>query len=264
LRDQYGRAEQSVQSGYDRAAATLDPFIQSGTRAQGLYDTALGLDGQPAAQDFYSTYANNDPFRQFRDSLANQQLMSLYNARGLGGSGRESLALSRASLERGTQDLNSYLDRLSGQAGRGASLASQLSGYGMQTGQSLANIQQGLGQGLSGLDVGRGTALGNIQTQGNQALASNAQGRGTTLANFGLGTANNLANLAAGQGQQLASNRISFGNAMAGTRNTGLNNLMQLAGTAMKGYSTFAPTQTRQQNVAALPSWPATTSYPRA
>lgn len=237
LDTQFGNAANYYTQGYDRAANTLDPYLQSGTKAQGLYDTYLGLNGQPAATDAYNAYAANDPFRQYRDNLSNQQLMSLYNARGLGGSGRESLALGRASLERGTQDLNQYLDRLSGQAQRGQNVAGQLAGYGMQTGTNLAGNAQTLGTNQANLATNHGNAIAGIHTQGNQALANNAIAQGTAGANVTGAGSNALMNLIYGNAQQNASNRINVGNAYAQTRGSGIQNIANLAGTAMKAYA---------------------------
>lgn len=237
LDTQFGNAANYYNQGYDRATNTLDPYLQSGNQAQDLYNTYLGLNGQPAATDAYNAYASNDPFRQYRDSLANQQLMSLYNARGLGGSGRESLALGRASLERGTQDLNQYLDRLSGQAQRGQNVAGQLAGYGMQTGQSLAGNAQTLGTNQANLATNHGNAIAGIHTQGNQALANNAIAQGTAGASVTGAGSNALMNLIYGNAQQNASNRINVGNAYAQTRGSGIQNIANLAGTAMKAYA---------------------------
>lgn len=46
------------------------------------------------------------------------------------------------------------------------------------------------------------------------------------------GTGNQLADLEMGYGNTSAANRINYGNAMAASRNTGLNNLLAIAGTA--------------------------------
>lgn len=43
-----------------------------------------------------------------------------------------------------------------------------------------------------------------------------------------------------GQGQQLAGNAINYANALAQSRNTGVNNLLQLAGVGIKGYDAYA------------------------
>src|SRR5690606_28490054 len=78
----YGDAIDAVEAGRDDANARLDPFVQSGLGAQGLYDNALGVNGTGAATDFYENYAANDPFRQFRDEQAQRELERKYNAQG--------------------------------------------------------------------------------------------------------------------------------------------------------------------------------------
>lgn len=58
-------------------------------------------------------------------------------------------------------------------------------------------------------------------------------------ANLATNRATNLANLDTRQGLTNAGREISFGNAMASSRSTGLNNLLALGGTVLSG---FAPT----------------------
>lgn len=224
----YGNAENAINTQLDYSKELLDPYITSGNKAQNRYDTALGLNGQGAATDFYSEYAAADPYRQLNEDMANQALLRLANANGQSGSGRTALAVSRANLERGSTDLNAYLDRLAGQGQRGAQTATTLAGYANNAGSNIANLRAGLGDRLSTNEVNRGTALGNLnygygQDQGN--IAANR------------GSAN--ANLTYGLGQQIAGNRINLGNAVADSRSTGINNLLGLGAMAIKA---FAPT----------------------
>lgn len=222
----YGNAESAINTQLDYSKQLLDPYITSGNKAQNRYDTALGLNGQGAATDFYSEYAASDPYRQLNEDMANQALMRLANANGQSGSGRTSLAVSRANLERGSTDLNAYLDRLAGQGQRGAQTATTLAGYANNAGSNIANLRAGLGDRLSTNEVNRGTALGNLsygygQDQGN--IAANR------------GSAN--ANLTYGLGQQIAGNRINLGNAVADSRSTGINNLISLGSAVIGGFT---------------------------
>jgi hypothetical protein len=252
LSTQYGRAEDSINQALTNVSGTLQPFIQSGTWAQDLYDTALGKGGAGAATDFYQNYAANDPYRAFRDEQANKQIQAQFNANGLGGSGRMATAVSRASLERGTQDLQTYLTRLENQGARGGQYASQLAGYQSQAGNNIAGIRQGLGDRLGTLETNRGTTLGNMDVN-----------RGNTLSDITNSYAQNRAGLESGYGQQLAANRINQGNAMAQTRSTGMNNLLSLGGLALNavsGMPNFGQRSTTSPGTAMNGGWSTTTT----
>lgn len=219
----YGNAENAINTQLDYSKELLNPYIESGGKAQARYDTALGLNGQGAATDFYSEYAASDPYRQLNEDMANQALMRLANANGQSGSGRTALAVSRANLERGSTDLNAYLDRLAGQGQRGGQYATTLAGYANNAGSNIANLRSGLGDRLATNEVGRGQNLGELSY-------GYGQDRGTIQANRGAQNAN----LTYGLGQQLAGNRINLGNAVADSRNIGVNNLLGLGSLAIK------------------------------
>ena len=228
-----GRAEGAINDALARTNQVLDPYLQAGGKAQGLYDTALGVNGTDAAGDFYQQYADNDPFRQFNEDMANRGIQRAANASGQFGSGRTATAMSRASLERGSADLNRYLDRLKEQAGMGTQVAGQLAGYSNQAGTNVANLRNGLGQNLANVATGLGTASANANMQSGQQLGALDYGYGTDKGGIEAGQAGNRANLIYGNAQQQAGNRIGLGNALASTRSTGLNNLFQLGSLAI-------------------------------
>lgn len=62
---------------------------------------------------------------------------------------------------------------------------------------------------------------------------------GLTATNAMAGLRANRGDMAIGKGQTQAGNAINFGNAMAANRNTGINNLMGLAGTVIGGINAF-------------------------
>lgn len=167
-------ATTSLQQGYDRAQGNYStaqgmyrPYAEQGQQANTMYGNALGLNGVDAQKSFGQNYAASDPFRQQNADFATNALMRQYNARGQTYGGSTDLAISRANLERGSQDYNSYLNRLQGQG------------------------QQG------------------YQATGAQAGIEQAKG-----------------DLSYGYGQQRAGNSINFGNALAQTRSTGVNNII--------------------------------------
>jgi hypothetical protein len=228
----YDTARGDITTGYDDASGeltdalgnvrdVLNPWIADGRAAQDKYNQALSLgpDGTAGADEFYQDYADNDPFRAFRDEMATKQLASQFNSAGIGASGRGALAVSRASLERGTSDLNALLDRYERQGTRGGQYATTMAGYENQAGQNQANLDVGKGTSLGNLEIGRGTSLADLTT-----------GHSTAKANLATGNASDIANLEYGSGQQMAGNRIAQGNANAATRGVGANNLIKIAG----------------------------------
>jgi len=236
LRTGYGAATAAVGAGRDDANARLDPFVQSGLGAQGLYDQALGVNGAGAATDFYANYAANDPFRSFRDDQAQREIERRYNAQGSfqggadgGGSGRFATATARASLERGTQDLQTYMDRLERAGARGGQYAGQQGSNSMSAGSQIAGLQSAQGTALANNATNRGSALSNLGMNLADRNAGLATGRGTALAS----NSSQLADLAYGNTQQIASNNINAENAAGQARARPAQNLIGLGGLAI-------------------------------
>lgn len=226
IQDGYSNADAYLVEGRDNAREVLDPWIASGRGAQDLYDTALGLGGQDAQSSFYEDYADNDPFRAYRDEMANKAIEQYYNARGLNTSGRGSLAMSRASLERGTQDLNSYLDRLERQGTRGGQYAGEAAALEERTGTGRANLSQRLGEVLGGNEVDRGTREANLTTQHGTNQSGLQVNRATAQANLRTGRGSDEANLVYGHAQQKAGNTINTANAVNQAKAVGKQNLL--------------------------------------
>ena len=228
ITDYYGRATGNVEDYYQRTANLLNPSIERGNTLAQMYTDALGGNGSGNQQNFYDEYAANDPFRAFRDEQANRQIQSQFNAQGQSGSGRFASAIGRASLERGSQDLNGYLDRLSQAGQEGQQGSSQLAGIASNTGNTLAGINMGQGDKLSGIELGR---AGN--------LATNATNFGNTRANFNVnwgqnnaGVEHNYGNARVGLNTGLATakagNIMGGANAANASINGGMNNLFGL------------------------------------
>jgi hypothetical protein len=74
--------------------------------------------------------------------------------------------------------------------------------------------------------------LGRIGTQQGQGLQVAGQQAGIAT-----GYGDRMSDLATGRSGTLASNRINYGNAQAATRGIGINNLLNIAGTAAKAYT---------------------------
>lgn len=205
----YRNALSSLASGTNNAAGAYQPYSETGQNANTLYSNALGLNGQAAQQTFQQNY-QADPFRDANADFANEALMRTLNARGLSGSGTAAAAVAQESLRRGSEDYNNYLNRLSG-----------LQAQGQQTAGALSNLYANQGQQGAQYGMQTGSDLANIQ--GNRAA---------TGYNYGVGQAG----LDTDQAITNAGNRINLGNAMAGSRGILGNNLMNLAGLAVKAY----------------------------
>ena len=187
LKASKGAADSALSQGYTgamgdykTAQGMYDPYVKQGQQANSMYGNALGLNGVDAQKSFGANYAAADQFREQNADFANNALMRQYNAKGMGNSGTAALATQRASLERGSQDYNNYLNRLQGQGQQG-----------FQATGAQAGLQQGMGD------------------------------------------------MTYGYGQQRAGNEINYGNALAQSRSTGINNLMGLAGLGLKGYGAY-------------------------
>lgn len=93
---------------------------------------------------------------------------------------------------------------------------------------------------------------------GLQGLGQLGAGMATDNANRTYGTGQFNAGLRSGLGQQLAGNAISYNNAMSESRNTGMNNLLNVAGTVAKffpGGGGGGSTQTVSSASGYKPTW---------
>jgi hypothetical protein len=235
----YSRAEQAINDALSRSTAILNPWIQSGHGAQNLYDRALGLQGSDAQAEFYDEYASADPFREYISDQETKRLQAAANAQGALGSGRTDLAVARAGLERGTADLNAYLDRLSTQGARGGQYASQLAGYSDAAGSKVGDYRANLGRDLATGEQNRGNRLADLSYRASDRLADLATGYSTNRAGLATDLAKSKTGVEQGYGSGVAGNYLNQGSQLAGTRNAGLNNLMGIAGTVIAGVNAF-------------------------
>jgi len=249
----YGNAAQTALGGASQATGYLNPYMNNGAGGSNLYATALGINGRGEQGQLVQQFAANDPFRQHNEDYATRNLMAAYNARGLGGSGKEMLAAARASMDRGAQDWQQYLSNLAGMQGVGLQAAGQAGGYTMQgagqaaglqgqgagtaaglygtgavnsanlygqQGESAAGLATGEGRALADLDVARGTQAGNLR---------NEQGR--TQSQLDLLRAQTMGGLEAGLPMAIAQNTAGRMGAEGQAQAAGANNLLKIAGT---------------------------------
>lgn len=220
----FANAEAASEDFLQRSHNLLDPFLESGQRAQTRSDDAIGLNGAEAQQAFYDDFQQN-PQAQYIEQQAQRQL----NARGAGAGGRAASVAARVQRE-GIADQQ---NRLASQGARGGAYAQYLSGLTNQTGANITGLRRDLGTGLS-----------NIEGRNTQLQANLAQNQGTSLANITSNQGANRGNAINNRFnalQNLENNRTSgvingsnnLANALSGTRSAGLQNTIGLAGTAL-------------------------------
>jgi len=152
------RARGEYTGGRDAALAYIDPYIQSGGRAQNLYTGSIGARGSEGYREAYEAY-EGDPFRAGSDAAtenALRRVFSSYNSRGMGDSGASRLGVARAGMERYDQRRDLWQNRLM-QAGQAGQQAAQY-GAGLQydTGNRLGDLEYGYAQQRATNNLNRG------------------------------------------------------------------------------------------------------------
>lgn len=226
----YGKARGEIDDYLKTIEGNFEQFITGGTEASDRYKAALGLSGADARADFNEDY--NDGYQgdaQYTyDQLARQAAAQSNAAGGYAGGfdGRGYRAVSDAYQRQFQNDKNTYLDRLERAGSRGQEAAGQLSSFQAQGGQTKASLHADEGTRIAGNLTNQGNSLADLFYRGNSALAGNAMSVGQSQSS-----------LDAGYGQTQADRNTSYSNALASTRSTGWNNLINLAGTAAKATS---------------------------
>lgn len=236
VQDYYGRAQGNVQDYYNRTSNLMQPYISGGNELMRLYNDALGGNGQSQQQAFYDSY-QSDPFRAYRDEMANKQMQAQFNARGQSGSGRTQSAIAKASLERGSQDMNTYLQQLLAGGQMGQNAATNFANITQNTGNTMAGINTGMGDRLSNIELNRGSNLANLTNAYGNARA----GYNTQWGQNNAGVEDNYGRMMAGLQTGLATakggNLMGGANAANASMMGGMNNIFGAAGMAIKGFT---------------------------
>lgn len=175
----------ATKAGYEQGQGYLNPYAQNGGRANALYADATGVNGADTQRSVMQNYAGSDPFRQWNMDQTSRMIAQRGAAQGFGGSsGTTQLALTRAGLERGSQDWQQYLQHLQNQSGQGFQAAGQQAGYANAYGNNNANIIGGFAQQHAGNEIN----YGNASAANSNVLAQNILGAGALAAKaFGVG-----------------------------------------------------------------------------
>lgn len=236
ITDYYGRAQGNVEDYYNRTKSMMDPYISGGNKLMELYNDALGGNGQFAQQRFYDSY-QGDPMRAYRDEQANRQMQAQFNARGQSGSGRTQSAIARASLERGSQDMNTYLAQLLNGGQMGQNAATNFANITQNTGNTLAGINTGMGDRISNIELNRGSNLASLTNAYGNARA----GYNTQWGQNNAGVEDNYGRMMAGLQTGLATarggNLMGGANAANASMMGGMNNIFGAAGAVVRGFT---------------------------
>ena len=127
----------------------MDPYTEAGKQGLQAYMGTLGLEGPAARQSAYEKFQQT-PGYQFALQQGQQSIERANAARGLTGSGAESVALQKMGQGLANQEFNQYQSRLQSLAGQGQQAAQfgagTLAQMGEQYGGTLAQLYGTMGQ----------------------------------------------------------------------------------------------------------------------
>lgn len=177
-------ARADISGGYDSALAGFAPYDDKGA-GYGLYKDSIGANGAEG----YSRALTNfqaDPFLQGEQAAGDNALNRIfrqYNAGGLGNSGINRLATTRAAQERYGGQVEGYRNRLAGLGQTGLGIAETKAGLYTDRGNTLGNLEYGFGQQSAANTINTANALAASKAQGANNLL-NLLGTGAKAASL--------------------------------------------------------------------------------
>lgn len=175
----------ALDTGFDKAAGYYQPFRDQGLRGYDQYADAIGINGA----DGYGrakTAFDADPFAVGEQSAADNALMRMfrgYNAQGMGNSGANRAAVSRAASDRYGQRVTDYRNRLMGLGQQGYDASGALGAMAYNTGAQKAGIHSGQGQQFAQMTGNLANATAQSRTQGVNNLLGGLGMLGGTVIN---------------------------------------------------------------------------------
>jgi hypothetical protein len=149
---------------YQETKAMLSPYTKAGENALGTYNTALGLSGKEAQQQFYDDF-QHDPGWEAANKAGADTVDDRYRLSGSSG-GNMRAALYDYGQRNLLSAYQTRLSQLGGLVDTGRGAASALAGYGQQSAQAqgtaLANAGMIQGQGITGAGQALAGGLGNL------------------------------------------------------------------------------------------------------
>lgn len=238
----YQSAIDSNKGAMDGVRSKYQLYSDAGTGAQDLYSAFLGLKGAPAQRAAMSSYS--DPYGQAIEDRTIAALNRQANAGGFIGSGRSSLAASRAVGEGAYGRQMDYMRMLQEQAGRGQAGELQIGQMGLQNAGNIGQLYASQGATLGGMygtaakdaagfDIAHGTGQANNMKDWGQQTAANYMTEGQLDANLALGQANSIANLGMAGANKIGETEL----AKQAAKQQGFNNIIGLGSLAAKAYT---------------------------
>jgi hypothetical protein len=183
-------AEQRRQ--FDIAQAQAEPFRQAGLGALGQQQALLGLSGAGAQQQAMQAFQES-PGQAFLRERGQQAILRGASATGGLGGARVQEALQQQGIGFAQQDLQNQLARLSGIAGQGQAVTSNIAGLGAQQAANVGNLLQAGGQAQASGILGAQQARGQLTGQIGAGLAGGALGALTPGVGFQRGAISGFA-----------------------------------------------------------------------
>lgn len=157
---------------FNKAQGNLQPYMNLGTNAMGMYNQLLGLGGAPGSgpntQEMQQALQNMPGF-QFTNYYGQQAVQNGMAARGLGSSGAALAAGAQFATGLAQQNYQAYLGDVGGAVGLGENAAAGVGQMAMGAGSAIAGEQQSAGQaaaaGYNAMGAGVNNAI-NGATQG--------------------------------------------------------------------------------------------------
>lgn len=264
------RTQQEVGDIYERGLGYLNPYMQTGNKANDLQAALSGSMGAAAQQQAFNNYQQS-PGVAFAQQEGERAL--LRNASATGGLGGGNVLRDLTKLAAGTfmQDYNNQFqqigqvaDRGYGAATTGAGLEGQQGQVQAGLGQFAANIPMRVAEGQAGMQFQAGRDIGNAVSNTTTALSNLINQQGAGMADMTGNNANNINSLYqsamggdANAKEQLAAllsnlstNNASMQSSLPQTQQQGTNYLGQLGqvasgvGGLAAGLNGWSPQQT--------------------
>lgn len=173
------QTQQQVGDIYKQGMSYLNPYMQTGNKANDLQAALSGAMGPEAQQQAFAQYQQS-PGVAFAQKEAERALTR--NASATGGLGGGNVLRDLTQLAAGTfmQDYNNQFGQIGQVADRGYGAATTGAGLQGQQGQ----VQAGLGQFAAGIPLRVAEAQAGMQSQAGRDIASGVQNTTSSLANL--------------------------------------------------------------------------------
>lgn len=167
------RAKRDVNASSATASGFIQPYAQRGGRAADLYANAIGVNGRPAQEAFYTSFLDDPGFNAELDA-GRRQIEHSATVQGYGNSGAIQKELFDFGRRSQRSAFNDRLDRLAGLGSSGFEASGRLANIEQDRGRSIADLT------LAGADYGA-SSIANIGSIRSSGIANRANIIGDTV-----------------------------------------------------------------------------------